>query len=82
MFQEIEIDEMVLKLVEFFNVFFSDLNELILYIREIMVKGIKLSKGRICYIEYFIQVKILFGFVFEVLVVIVFDLCIGGNFVE
>ena len=52
----------------------SDLNELISHIREIMAKGIKSSKGRICYTEHLTQANTSFGFMSEVPVVIVSDL--------
>lgn len=60
----------------------SNLNELISHIREIMAKGIKSSKGRICYTEHLTQANTSFGFISEVPVVIVSDLCTGGNFAE
>ena len=47
-----------------------------------MAKGIKSSKGRICYTEHLTQANTSFGFMSKVPVVIVSDLCTGGNFAE
>ena len=47
-----------------------------------MAKGIKSSKGRICYTEHLTQASTSFGFMSEVPVAIVSDLCTGGNFAE